>query len=239
MNYLINLISDETPPHKHKHYEIIIYTKGDGVFHTSEKDIRVEPGKILIIPPGTIHSSSSDCKTFERMYIGGDFNRVFSLPSITVIDNADKNEGLFLAKTIYNNRHSAHEYLSALINAFTHYMLKNIKTENEVFKSIRNITEKITENFYDFNLDLNALLKNSGYSEDYIRAQFKNITGKTPTEFLTEIRIAHACYLIDTYKNTLSLADIAEKCGYSDYVYFSKRFKSITGVSPRKYMEEV
>ena len=81
-----------------------------------------------------------------------------------------------------------------------------------------------------------GFLQKSGYAEDYIRAQFKKFTGKTPTEFLTKIRIYHACYLIDAYKNTLSLAEIAEKCGYTDYVYFSRRFKHIMGISPREYM---
>ncbi|MBQ3573155.1 MAG: AraC family transcriptional regulator, partial [Clostridia bacterium] len=28
-----------------------------------------------------------------------------------------------------------------------------------------------------------------------------------------------------------------EKCGYTDYVYFSRRFKKIVGKSPQKYME--
>ena len=27
--------------------------------------------------------------------------------------------------------------------------------------------------------------------------------------------------------------------GYSDYIYFSRRFKQIMGVSPRKYLEEM
>ena len=139
---------------------------------------------------------------------------------------------------ICDNRLSDSEYVTALVNAFTHFLLRNIKVEDEVFSSIREITEKITENFYDYNLDLNSLLNNSGYSEDYIRAQFKKITGTTPTEFLTKVRISHACYLIDTYKTAFSLADVAEKCGYNDYVYFSRRFKQVMGISPRKYRED-
>ncbi|MBQ9760845.1 MAG: AraC family transcriptional regulator, partial [Clostridia bacterium] len=70
------------------------------------------------------------------------------------------------------------------------------------------------------------------------RSCFKKITGKTPNEFLTEIRIKHACYLIDIYQDNLSLSEIAEKCGYLDYIYFSKRFKLVTGISPREYRNQ-
>ena len=75
----------------------------------------------------------------------------------------------------------------------------------------------------------------SGYAEDYIRAHFKRITGKTPNEFLSGIRIKRACFLIETYRDSLSLSQISEQCGYTDYVYFSKKFKSVTGMSPKEY----
>ena len=39
----------------------------------------------------------------------------------------------------------------------------------------------------------------------------------------------------DIYQDNLSLSEIAEKCGYLDYVYFSKKFKSVMGLSPREY----
>lgn len=51
MDYLINLIKKESPPHKHKNYEIIVYTRGEGILHTNKKDIETAPGKIIIIPP--------------------------------------------------------------------------------------------------------------------------------------------------------------------------------------------
>ena len=99
----------------------------------------------------------------------------------------------------------------------------------------KEIISEITDNFYDSNIDLGYILRRSGYAEDYVRAHFKKITGKTPTEFLTKIRIHHACYLIDIYRNSMSLSQIAEKCGYTDYIYFSRKFKQIKGISPQKY----
>ena len=43
-------------------------------------------------------------------------------------------------------------------------------------------------------------------------------------------------FAADEAEETLTFpAEIAEKCGYTDYVYFSRRFKQITGISPREY----
>lgn len=234
MSFLINLIKSETPFHQHKTYEIIVYMQGTGVFHSTEKDISVSPGKIIIIPPETMHHSLSEGE-LPRIFISGEFNHFFNLTSPTVIsDNADR-EGALLAKMIYNNRFANPEYIAALTGAFAHFLTQRLKMEDEITQAIGEIIYEISNRFYDSNIDLCDLLKKSGYAEDYIRAKFKKYTGKTPTEFLTNIRIYHARYLIDTYKNTLSLAEIAEKCGYTDYVYFSRRFKQITGISPREY----
>jgi AraC-like DNA-binding protein len=35
----------------------------------------------------------------------------------------------------------------------------------------------------------------------------------------------------------MSLSEVAEQVGYDDYVYFSKNFKAVTGVSPREYLK--
>ena len=155
-----------------------------------------------------------------------------------ITDNPE-GEGLLLAHMIYNNRHANTEYVMTLINAFIHFLLQSIKIDNELLLAIHNISREIANSFYDSDLNPCSLLNKSGYAEDYIRAQFKKIIGKTPTQLLNETRINHACYLIDTYKNHLSLSEIAEKCGFDDYVYFSRTFKRIKGISPRAYMKEV
>ena len=237
MDFNINIVNSIVTSHKHEDYEIIVYINGKGFFYADNKSIAVGPGQIIIVPPKTTHYSSKSDVDFERIYLSGPFHQFFSLTSPTVVFDNSRNDGLTLAKMIYTNRFSAPEYVTSLINAFSHFLLQNIKMENDIFLAVKNIVEEISDNFYNCNIDLNAILKKSGYSEDYIRAQFKKITAKTPVEFLTKTRIDHACYLIDQYKDLYSLSEIAEKCGYSDYVYFSRKFKQTIGISPREYME--
>ena len=133
MNFLINLSKEEGSPHKHAHYEIIVCTKGNGGFHFSGKTVEAIPGEIIIIPPKTVHFCSKNSDNFERIYISGEFNQFFNLNTPTVIRDNPKNEGILLAKMLYNNRYSTPEYVSSLVNAFTHFLLKNIKMENKPF----------------------------------------------------------------------------------------------------------
>ena len=237
MNYSINFIKETIPQHKHRIYEIVVFTKGSGFFHASGRDFAVNPGKIVIVPPETTHYSTATSGDFERICIIGTFHQLSLLTSATeVLDNC-ANEGLSLAKMIYANRYSEEAYVTTLVNALVLYLLKNIKMEDKVFLAVKNIAEEINMNFYNYNIDITAMLTKSGYSEDYIRAHFKKITGKTPVEFLNKARINHACYLIDLYGNSLSLTEIAELCGFSDYIYFSRKFKQIMGFPPKKYLQ--
>ena len=239
MKFSINCVKNAIPPklqHYHKNYEINAYISGEGVFCSGEKEIKILPGMFIIVPPETMHISKVSGEN-ERFYINGEFNPIFNLCSPTVIYDNPEKEGEFLVKMIYKNRLQNPEYISSLCNTLAHFLIQNFKMDNEISLKVKEIADEITARFFDYNIDLNAILNKSGYAEDYIRAQFKKITGKTPTEFLTSVRVSHACHLIDIYKDVFTLSEIAEKCGYTDYVYFSRRFKGIMGMSPREYMK--
>ena len=237
MSYLINTIKHLSGAHRHINYEIIVHIHGTGTLHTDERDFPVSPGKIAIIPPGTIHNGVSDDGELERIYINGEFNQVFNLTSPVIISDNPEREGTLLAKLIFNNRYENPDYVASLCNALAHFLVQNLKMDDSIGMAVKEIIYEITENFHDCNIDLAYILQKSGYAEDYIRAQFKKLTGKTPIEFLTEVRIRHARYLIDVYRNSLPLSLIAEKCGYTDYIYFSRRFRQVMEMSPKKYKD--
>lgn len=226
------------PPAEHKHncYEIVFYRKGAGTFYFPSKSIPFSRGNFIITPPDILHSSKYT-KDTETIYIKGDFNHIFSFSCPMVVTDNKGKDGEFLVKLIFENRFSNPEYLSSLSNALAHFLMQNIRTEKSISTVLQDIITKISDNFYDSDININEFLKKSGYAEDYIRAQFKLFTGKTPVEFLTEMRINHACFLMDVYKDSLPLNEISEKCGYTDYVYFSRKFKQVMGMCPKNYIK--
>ncbi len=224
----------EYPMHSHQTYEVMMYLEGKGYLKTESKNYPFEPGTILIVPPGMMHGSKS-INGFCNISMSGSFEDRFHFSNpISLMDNG-RNEGKLLAELLYDNRYGNAEYLSGLCSAYIGFLLQNVKEDDEVTNAVHRIMEEITRSFCDCNLT--EILRQSGYAEDYIRAQFKKCTGKTPGTFLTQIRMKQACFLIEVYAGTMSLNQIAEKCGYQDYAYFSKRFREICGVSPRDYMK--
>ena len=93
--------------------------------------------------------------------------------------------------------------------------------------------------FHDCDFNVTELLKQSGYAEDYIRMCFKKTVGKTPVEYLTNLRIKHAKTLINIYRNSMPLTDVSFNCGFDDYIYFSRKFKQVVGVSPHAYEKSI
>ena len=70
-------------------------------------------------------------------------------------------------------------------------------------------------------------------SDAHFRAQFHQVFGTSPAEYLQFLRMNRAKDLINSQAHTIS--EIATLVGYSDVFYFSRVFKKYTGVSPTQY----
>lgn len=66
---------------------------------------------------------------------------------------------------------------------------------------------------------------------------FKTHTQKTFVDFLTEVRISHACKLLgQQYSDITSLAF---ECGFNNISNFNRCFKSLKGITPRDYRKKL
>lgn len=226
------------PIHQHPYWEVMYYLSGEGYLATENRNIPFKAGSIIVVPPKTPHGSVSK-DGFVNISIGGNFNHLFLFPDIVVEQDNSALDGKRLASLIFDNKHTQKEYLSALCNAYAHFLINNSVVENRMAATIRNIIEKVTTNFFDPNFDITALLKQSGYAEDYIRAEFKKVTDLTPIDFLTKIRISHAQKMFEIYSGDTSVSLVAEACGFNDPIYFSRRFKDFVGISPTNYKKQI
>ncbi len=240
MNLVINCTAPgvkKYPLHTHNFFEIMFYMEGQGHLHTEKEDYPFSPGTAIIVPPGIPHGSVSD-SGFKNISIGGDFaHLIFAEKPFSLSDNKNC-DGEFLAKLIYRNRYSDPHYLSDLATAYVRFLLMEANLKNPIQTAVHKIYLNILDKAFDKNIDIGEILRASGYTEDYIRMCFTKRFGVPPLKFLTKIRMEHACSLLDIYKDSISLSEIAEKCGFDDYVYFSKTFKAHTNKSPSQYRLE-
>ena len=96
--------------------------------------------------------------------------------------------------------------------------------------------EYIRENYNNPDLGLNLICEYLNISTSRFSSIFKEETGKTFTEALTNIRMEKAKQLL--CQTSLKNYEIAEKVGFSDPHYFSIAFKKITGKTPKEYARE-
>ncbi len=165
------------------------------------------------------------------------FGVTFMLTKPTVLHDNELREAKKLALLLLETRSNDSYYRKSLLEAYTLCLLQMLKTTSQAFAAVELITSKIREQAFDSEISLSSILRESGYAEDYIRDRFKALVGTHPSAFLTKIRMERAQYLMDIYGSTQPLSKIAESCGYTDYIYFSKKFKEQFGISPRQYMK--
>ena len=80
---------------------------------------------------------------------------------------------------------------------------------------------------------LSNMAQDCGIRRTQLCKIFHKLTGSTPIEFLSRIRIEHAKTLLR--RSETKVIDIAFECGYSSSQYFANTFKQATGVTPSVY----
>jgi transcriptional regulator GlxA family with amidase domain len=70
----------------------------------------------------------------------------------------------------------------------------------------------------------------AGLSRFHFSRLFKELTGRSVTEYVNGIRIGRAEYLL--YNTTMTVSEIALAAGFHDIYYFSRIFKKFKNVAP-------
>ena len=91
-------------------------------------------------------------------------------------------------------------------------------------------TKHYIDEHFSHKIKIGELAPQSFYCPDYFSKIFKEKFGLTPKVYIQEKRLEYAKKLI--METELTLNQISELCGFSDYVQFSKFYKKKEGISP-------
>jgi CheY-like chemotaxis protein len=113
----------------------------------------------------------------------------------------------------------------------------NITNPDEKF--LQQLYQIVDENIGNSDFDINQLSQEMGYSRTIFFDKMKTILGQTPGEFIKSMRLKAAIKILSQIENDYTISEVAFMVGFKDPKYFSKIFKSETGVSPKSYFNYI
>ncbi len=117
---------------------------------------------------------------------------------------------------------------------YRQFMEETTKRSNNKNKEIiTGLLAYIDSNLADPNLCPDMLAHNIHLSTNYVRRLFKDLTGISISEYITNLRIEHSKTML--YETSLPVNRIIEEAGFLNYNYFFTAFKKHTGLTPQQY----
>ncbi|AEC02823.1 response regulator [Parasphaerochaeta coccoides] len=147
-------------------------------------------------------------------------------------------EGLESAERNYEEGQDMYSSAAELYAFFSEKTLKFLEEnaaliKEQEYRPVRLAKKYISEHFNDPMISLNSVSDAMGFNSSYFSSLFKKESGMGFLEYLSDVRMTHAKYLLKT--TTLPIADICKKAGYTDTKYFTQAFQKNTGIRPKDY----
>lgn len=220
-------------------FNVMIYVT-DGVMYVTEdgRDYEIASGEILFLKKGLRHFGKYKTQRgtrwiYAHFYLppeetGNDIvlGKKISFVSESVID-----EKLYKFCELFQ---SANPVKKIRKNAAFYDILLDIASEPERYKNT--LADQICS-YLDGQTDKNfskELIGNRFFlSYSYLSAEFKREKGISMGEYHNDRRMSKACRLLSS--TLMSVNEISDYLGFADALYFSRRFRAFSGVSPTVY----
>ncbi|MDH2999703.1 hypothetical protein A1D23_06300 [Chelonobacter oris] len=245
---------DYFPLHYHDFEELVVVSSGNGLHIWNEHIHPITCGDILYINRKDIHSyeSVNDLKLDNILYQPEKFSIADIISQYLPYEKTPQEQrfwriDLFYLKRIFmivdqlaleskkNNISSIHLSEALFLELIILLFRFRYKADNSTPADIQQI-DMIFSALYGsiettFNFEL--FCQKNRFSPRAIQRLFKQQTNMTIGQYLQKLRICRAMTLLRT--SSLSIADIALKCGYEDSNYFSLVFRKMQNCPPSEY----
>lgn len=231
-------------PFVRKHFCMHLAYKGEAILFIDGKSYQLSPGALFITFP---HQSYEllESKNFTYLYItfdGSEADKLISQFGIKKDRNVFLNFSHITDFWMTSIRRSNPSNLLVLTESVLLHTLSYIPQADQnsgvlYSPEFDELIRYINSNYADKDLSLGKLADMFNFSKKYLSSLFSRNMSTKFSAYLNQVRIDHA--LVLSKQGTYSVKELAEKCGFSDPLYFSKVFKQIIGMSPTNYKKGV
>ncbi|MFU1793057.1 helix-turn-helix domain-containing protein [Paenibacillus azoreducens] len=245
--------------HWHNHIEFLYFTKGSALIEINSVPFEVGEGDLVVVNAKDLHYGVSQCDdlVYYAMIVDIKLLHSHSVDAIETkfITPISQNQIIFESKITgdeqiitcissligeLNRRELGYElsiksYLYRILTILLRsYGTSKMTTEDDLLR-LKNL-ERFTpvfqyiEEHYHEDLTVELLSGLAGLSRFHFSRLFKELTGRTVTDYINTLRINKSEYLLRNSR--LNISEIALSTGFKDIYYFSRSFKKYKHVSP-------
>ena len=205
---------------------------GKGKIENASGTYEVTKGEAFIINPGeiTVYTADND-DPWHYIWIGFDgkaSERFATLPTVI------KSYGSIFKEMMTADEYgdTTEEFLSGkLFELYAKLFSGNSDKEDYLLKIINYVNT-----YYNNDCDVSDIANALNLERHYLSRLFKQKTGKTLKNYITEKRMEEAKKLLAEGN---SVSHSAIMCGYKDPFLFSKSFKKLYGISPNEWKNDI
>ena len=248
--------------HWHEECELIKIIKGNFELKINTNIYSLKEGDVVFINSGEIHSGIPksciyECLVFdisflkrERSFTNSFLNSLINFEKeIKVLYTYEDKAILEIISEIFKIIKEKKAGYDMKIFALFYYFLGLIE-EKDLFNTKINISHNnkkkilqlkkiltLIQKKYMYNLTLEDLSTSVNMNTNYFCKFFKELTNKTPMEYLNYYRVE--CAKEKLKESNLSITEIAYDCGFNDISYFTKVFKKYnSNLTPRTFLKQ-
>jgi len=250
-------------PHSHNFYLCVLFSEGTGTHEIDFNSYEIKPGKVFFLKPGQTHFWKFDTPPEGYIFFHSQefYELKFLEHKLHTFPFFYSNQNPPVLELTPDKRKQLQLNFQ---EAYNEYRQTNLFRELKIVNSINNIYIELTRAYtIDTNLDklnsphyanilekLENLINAHFYKEKlpkfyadklhittkHLNRVVKETIDKTTGQLISERIILEAKRLIVHSKD--NLANIAYTLEFSDYAYFSKFFKSKTGMTPLDFRKK-
>lgn len=253
--------------HYHDCVELIFVTSGTAINYVDSFTFRHSKGNLFVISGQVSHTMFDfkdfiayrllfDMSIFDdwddETITADGFVALFKMSDMGVINDSyhsiisikgeygERLEGIFaeLLCAYEEGGTLAEKYMQLLFRAAVLLIIKkyNEKRKMNINSNANGLYRYVMDNLSE-HIKISEFAERMQISRMYLYKLFVEIYGKSPTRFITDMRIRNAKALL--MLTDKSITEIATSSGFENPVYFSEIFKAHEGVSPSQYRKNI